>query len=244
MKNFKLIFSVLTLLLLSSFSLVSCQSFFVKMVADKNVNKKILTYKNENGTTLVYLPTVHTGKKEYFQSIKKIVDSLRKENFLVAHEGVLLNSNNPDYETNAKKLRKILGFHIGNMKTDSQDALPNFYNKKKYIIQNDSLIGINRKTDSLFDVKLEDLINDYERKYGEIALNEYDMKTALNEHYQTKNKSGCVYCITQEFRNPLVKNKVEENKHKNIVLLFGKGHKFFLHASFLDLGYKLVNGKL
>lgn len=220
------------------------QSFLVGLIADKNINKKILTYKNENGSTLVYLPTVHTGKKEYFESVKKVVDSLRKENFLIAYEGILMDSKEPNYETNAKKLRKVVGFHIGNMKPDAWENLPDFYKKKKYLIQSDSLTGINRKTDSVFDIQLDNLINEYEKKYGTIQLEDYDISTPLNAKYNMKNKKGCIYCITQELRDPVVGKKVEENKDKNIVLLFGKAHKYILHAKFLDLGYKLVSGKL
>lgn len=237
------IYHILFLFLVFS-SNFNSQSLMVGLIADKNINKKILTYKNENGSTLVYLPTVHTGRKEYFESIKKVVDSLRKENFLIAYEGILMDSNHPNYETNAKKLRKVVGFHIGNMTSDSQENLPDFYKKKKYIIQSDALVGINRKTDSVFDIQLDNLITEYEKKYDSIQLDDYDMNTPLNAQYQMKNKKGCVYCITQELRDPVVVKKVDENKDKNIVLLFGKGHKYTLHAKFLDLGYKLISGKL
>ncbi|UFH32407.1 hypothetical protein LNP04_01485 [Chryseobacterium sp. C-71] len=235
---------ILTLLLLFYFTVDFSQSLLVGLIADKNINKKILTYKNENGSTLVYLPTVHTGKKEYFDSIKKVVDSLRKENYMIAYEGIIMNSDSADYELNSKKLRKVLGFHVGNM-NQSKESLPDFYNKKDYIIQNNILLGIDTQKDVVFDVTLDDLIKNYEKAHGEIQLNEYDLKTALNEKYEMrKNKKGCVYCMTQGYRDDFVVKKVSENKEKNMVLLFGKAHKFILHANFLDHGYKLVSGKL
>lgn len=234
---------IITLLITLSFSLVSCQSILVKMVVDKNINKKKLVYKNKEGKYLIYLPTVHIGKKEYYESIKKEVDSLRKEGFLIAYEGIRFEINRPDFELNAKKMRRILGYNIANINYENRDALPKEYSNEKYLLQSDKNMGI-LETDFNFDCSLNELIEKYEAKYGIVELSDCDLKTSLSSKYNCKQKKKSSFYISQVLRNENVKENIDKYKYQNIVLLYGKGHKYFLHAAFLDLGYQLVNGKL
>lgn len=229
--------------MLSSFSLVSCQSFFVRMVTDKNINKKKLVYKNKEGKYLIYLPTVHVGKKEYYESIKKEVDSLRKEGFLIAYEGIRFEINEPDFELKAKKMRRILGFNIANINDENRDALPKEYSYTKYLLQSEINTGI-LKTDVNFDCSLKELIEKYEAKYGTVELSDCDLKTSLSSKYNCKQKKKPSFYISEVLRNDKVKENLVKYRYHNMVLLYGKGHKYFLHAGLIDHGYQLVSGKL
>lgn len=236
----KIFFLTLTLM----YSLVSCQSIFVKMVTDKNINTKKLVYKNQQGKYLIYLPTVHIGKKEYYESIKKEVDSLRKAGFLIAYEGIVFETKNNDFETDAKKARKIIGYNIANINYNNLESLPHEYSIKNFLLQNNEITGV-VNTDYNVDMSLHDLIEKYELKYGSVILSECDLQIPLSDKYYCKEKNKMPkYYFTDELRNEQALKKITELKDKNIVLLFGKGHKFMLHVGFLNNGYKLISGKL
>lgn len=234
---------ILTLLLLFYFTLNFPQAFLVGLVTNKNINKKKLVYTNEEGKYLIYLPTVHVGKKEYYESIKKEVDSLRNEGFIIAYEGIRFEINKPDFELKAKKMRRILGFNIANINDENRDALPKEYSNKKYLLQSEINTGI-LKTDVNFDVSLNELIEKYESKYGVVSLSDCDLQTSLSTKYDCKQKKIPSFYITDVVRVDHVKDELKNYKDKNIVLLYGKGHRYFLNAGFLDHGYKLVRGKL
>jgi len=235
---------IIVLLLMLSFSLVSCQSILAKIVSDKNINKKKLVYKNKQGKYLVYLPTVHIGKKEYYYSIKKEVDSLRKEGFIIAYEGIIFEIEKNDFEKNARKARKIIGYNIANINYNNINSLPKEYSIKNYIVQSNEKTGI-VNTDYNVDMSLHDLIEKYELKYGSVILSECDLQTPLSAKYSCKEKKKLPkYYFTDELRNNEALTKISLLINKNIVLLYGKGHKFMIHAGLLNNGYELVSGKL
>ncbi|CAD7815868.1 hypothetical protein CHRY9390_03054 [Chryseobacterium aquaeductus] len=234
----------LTLLLLLYFTLNFSQAFLVGLIADKNINKKKLVYTNEEGKYLIYLPTVHVGKKEYYDSIKKEVDSLRKEGFIVAYESIIFEINKDDFEINAKKARKIVGYNIANINDNNIQSLPKEYSTKNYLLQNNDRVGI-VNTDYNVDMTLHNLIEKYELKYGAISLSQCDLQTPLSAKYLCKEKKKLPkYYFTDELRNSEALAKISLLQNKNIIFLYGKGHKFMLHSGFLNNGYELISGKL
>lgn len=194
-------------LFISTISLNSCQTILSNLAIDKNINKKKLVYTNKEGKKLVYLPTVHVGKKEYYKSIKKEVDSLRKEGFVVAFEGINFEINKEDYEIYAKKMMRIMGYHVANSTNNEREALPKPYSNKNYLLQSETNKGI-IKGDVNFDVSLHELIDKYEAKYGTVPLSDCDLQTPLSSKYDCKQKKITSYYITDQVRNDKVKDKI------------------------------------
>ena len=71
-------------LLLACLILTSCKGLIYDIVIGKpNIKEEIKILENtKNNKTIVFFPMVHIGKKEYYETSKLIIDSLRSEGFI------------------------------------------------------------------------------------------------------------------------------------------------------------------
>src|SRR5690625_3029074 len=234
--------AILTIL---SFSLLlGCKSLLVSATVRSNVDKDVKVYQGTEQNKIVYIPTIHLGKKGYYNSIKRIVDSLRNKKYIVLYEGVDVDTT--DREDVPRKFRKIVGFHLsGTYKDEENKSLSNAYKKDKYEVQTTDNIGVDKDADIRADYSLDSLIFHYENKFGEIVLNKCDYKTSLFTKYKCKdNKKYYEFDLLYIIREEKLFKSIHENKENNIVILYDKGHRFGIHAFLRDEGYKLIEGKL
>lgn len=217
----------------------------MSVISKKSIQKDIKVLKNKNSnSTIVFLPMIHIGKKDYYTSIEKVIDSLRKEEYSIYYESIAMSK---DIDTLIqkkyyKKFRKFIGFHI-TLDKDNK-SLPSYTNKKNYIYQDYSLMGLKRY-DKVLDVPINELIDIYEKKYGLIKLTECDIETPLNKQYKCKteykNKS---FTITNVLRDSYITDSVLNLKTKKNVLIYGKQHWYFIYPELIKNGYELVKGKI
>lgn len=224
-----------------SLFIISCNSILVSLITKKDIISNILIYENKTGNRIVFLPVVHIGKDEYFKSIKFHVDSLRKKKYLILHEGVITKNSN---DTIRKKFRKVAGFNLSNYKDVENKSIPKALKNKKYTHQTFENNGI-IDGDINVDYSLDSLIYFYEKNYKEIRLNDCDYETSLSSKYSCKDKVvHSKYYLLNTIRNDKVKKIVNKYKLQNVVLIYGKGHRYMFHADFTDNGYTLIKGKL
>lgn len=222
----------------------SCNnSFFINYLArKKSIEKEIKVYENNNQKRIVYLPMVHLGKEEFYASVKSVVDSLRKKNYIILYEGIGSETANDSIK---RKFRKVAGFTITNYKDSTNQSIPKIYRKNKLIHQTRENTGIYAKEDINADYSLDSLVYEYEKRYKKIILNDCDFETPLLAKYECKDSINySSYKLINELRNDRALETIERYKNMNIVILYGKAHRFMLHADILDLGYTLVEGKL
>lgn len=204
--------SFLLLLLLLLFS---CQGALLSVISKESIQKDIKVLENKNSSsTIVFLPMIHIGKKDYYTSIEKVIDSLRKDKYSIYYESIAMSKDIDSLvqKNYYKKLRKFIGFHI-TLDRDNK-SLPSYTNKKNYIYQDYSLMGLKRY-DEILDIPINELIDIYEKKYGLIKLTECDIETPLNKKYKCKteykNKS---FTITNVIRDTYITNSVLKLKTK------------------------------
>jgi len=215
-----------TILIVLLLTLVSCK-MVNRMVINHYANTFKITRYTNGDKEIAYLPMVHLSKLEFYEKVKRSVDSLRALNYTVFYEGIAPNEATDSIAKAEmwKKLRKVVGFY------------PDYSNKelfkslaiKGYVKQTLINTGVNGKTDVHADLPLNELIAAYEKGRGEIQLSEYDRQTPLNQKYKAGkiNQENSDYLI-QSLRNDHLAKMVIESKARKIAILYGKLHMYEL----------------
>lgn len=236
MRKFKIFF-----LFTFFFFVTSCSSILVGLITKSDINSNIIIYENQLQKKVVFLPMVHIGEEKYYQSVKIKIDSLRKEKYIILYEGVSKQSSN---DTILRKFRKVAGFHFTQYNDSANKSLPKALKNKKYVNQTRENTGI-KKDDINADYSLDSLIYHYEKKYNEIKLSECDFTTALNSEYKCKDTVQYnKYHLLHSLRDDNVNKFLQRYIHRDIVIVYGKGHKYMIHADLRDNNYKIIKGKL
>lgn len=236
----RLILSLAILTIISA----SCTPLVLSLITKSTVNKDVLTYRNiSTHHKITYIPTVHLGKKGYYRSIQTIVDSLRKKKYIILYEGI--NTRKQPNDTIQRKFRKVVGFHLTSRKNQKNKSFPKVFKSDKYIGQLQQPLGIRRQTDINADLRLDTLISIFEKEYKEIVLSSCDFNTPLLEEYNCKDSvKYSSYPLLITIRNEHLFNVINKHRNEDLVIIYGKGHKFMLHAFLIKNGYELTSGKL
>ena len=235
------------LLFLISLLFLSCGKLLLNHITKETIDTDLMIYQNnETMTKVVYLPMIHLGDSTYFESVKKKVDSLRDLHYVIMYEGIKKgNISAMDSIILNKKFRKVTGFYLTSYTNEKNESLPKSLRNSNYISQSVTNTGIDVIEDVNIDYSLDSLIYKYEKNIKEIILNECDNKTNLLSEYKCKDTiKHNKYYLINTLRNEKIFNSIDKNKTKNIVILYGKAHRFMIHAKLLDFKYELIQGKL
>lgn len=196
------------------------------------MNKKYAYDRFSNGDKMVaYIGVMHINSNEYYQKIKKDIDSLRAVGYSIMYEGVLNHKtpqNKEQQELLSKKLRKILGFHATTY-IDSANQDMSTFNVKGFVNQTLENTGIDKNTDYLADLSVDKLLTLYEESKGPIILTKCDLETKLGDKYNCskKNKENYKYLVLT-LRNEHLANTVLAHQNNKIAILYGDLHKYGL----------------
>jgi hypothetical protein len=235
-------------LLLALLAFTSCKRILVSIITDKSIDSKIRVLENkETGKTLCFLPMIHIGKPEYYESVRKVIDSLRQEGYIVYYESVGYDEE-PDSltrDTIDRKVRKLIGFYFGSSyKDSSNNSLPKAITNSNYEMQDYKKIGV-LETDKKVDLSIDSLIRRYEQDIKPIKLLPCDFETDLLEKYKCKDKEKYSdHSFYHTFRNDHITSEVLKSEDKKIMMVYGKSHWFSFWPRFNKNGYELVYGKI
>ena len=236
---------ILALIVILSFT--SCQSILLKIItANKSIanNTKVL-YNDKTDQKIVFFPMVHVGQKDYYESAKKIIDTLRQNDYsfyyenIAIHPDAKLDSN--EIEIYHKKTRKILGYHPSLDSTNQ--SLPKILRKNNLMVQDYRFMGL-KKGDHLLDLPKNQIIDSIEANYNEIKLTKCDLETPLNEDYNCESLRKYKWALTHEFRDQYIGERILEIKKNKIALIYGRMHWFFIYADLRDAGFEIIKGKI
>jgi hypothetical protein len=195
----------------------------------------------ETGRQIVMLGMIHLEKPQFFDEIRHYLDSLKRDGYVVFHEGVKGDGiDSLRLDTLLRKFRRVTGVYL----TEFYD---NISVGEKHVIQSTSMLGLNTPGDILVDTDYDELITEYEKRYGEILLSDYDLRTPLTQKYK-RRKAGkekySKYNMIYTIREDHIAEAVRNSPHQKIVLLYGKGHWYGLYPYFRDAGFQITEGKL
>jgi len=197
--------------------------------------------------TIVFLPMSHVGKPSFYSSVKYNIDSLRKKKYKVIYEGVGMDTTLPrkDQVIYKKKLRKLLGFHLSQTYQDSTNqSIPKAFKNKKYVAQNKENTGLLPEIDTNIDLTKNEMIDQYEEKYGIINLDNCDLSTELDQPYECNDLSNKSFYATNIIREQYIIEEISKIKSQNLIMVYGKSHWKFLYPKLYKLGYELIEGKI
>src|SRR5690606_30651477 len=102
------------------------------------MNKRYMVDRMTNGEKMiVYIGVIHINTPEYYQKIKKDIDSLRAVGYSIMYEGILTTDSPQTKERQElldRKLRKVLGVHTTNY-IDSTNQDMKSFNVKGFVNQ-------------------------------------------------------------------------------------------------------------
>ena len=236
-------------LIVLSMTFSSCGKMMLNLVSKTSIDSQVKTLRNqEDDRTLVFLPMVHLGKPGYYKSAKTIIDSLRKEDFIVFYEGIGIQRqiDSASLDTVNRKLRKLLGFHLSKSYKDSTNlSYPKAITDNNYIMQDYILMGIDMAENKRVDLPKDEIIRRYEEEVKPIILTSCDLETPLKAKYKCKDQinHNTFYAI-QIVRNKHIINEVLESEEKKIIMVYGKAHWKFLWPGLRDAGFEITEGRM
>lgn len=253
MKKSILFFTTLILLLTGCKSYIINNYFKSVGVYDAKIKLEKLSL---NDKEIVLFSMHHIGKNEFYEDVKSKIDSLKKLDYFFYLEGVGSNFSKKTSINKtdslklvelAYKLRKIdRSLPLSkNGKTDYIEALKQKGIKLRDVLVNQpnylefGLSAINSKNT---DLKVEELLEMYENKYGKIILEPCDFETPYYEKSICKNKlnkNRFTPFLVDERNNSILRHIANENKNK-IAIIYGKEHFIGVKDSLQKLGYKIV----
>lgn len=249
MKRFALLLSFLAAL-----SIVSCTStathYYLKSYGIYDENASVQVYTNLN-KTVAYIPMKHIGPKQFYQNVTNKVDSLQAEGYIVFLEGTVLDTINftkAQQDTIKLKMRHVTGVNVtkdGYLDTinNTMNGLP-FKNRKGLVNQPKyKYLGSDSLKDRIVDIPKHLLIEEYEKKYGRIILNECDFKTKWGEKYTCSDIDRDKFnYILLDYRNKKLAEGIMNEKHHKIAILYGAAHEpgMFEELKILDTNWRKV----
>lgn len=200
---------------------------------------------HNNCKEVVVIPMVHLAKPKYYRESTKIITSLRKKNYSFFYERAIYprNTDSLTLDTLKRKMRKLIGVPFGFKLTDTSfsDAYPNFFSSGRYIMQNPESAGYSYNLDKRVDLDVEEVLNMFEKKYGEIILSKCDFDTNFKDKYWcNKLDSEKKNHVIKDLRENFIIKKVEKSNEEKIGLIYGKIHTKGFEDRLLKLGFTKV----
>jgi hypothetical protein len=232
------------LLLIFILFVTSCTSTKVnlalKLIGAYN-NKIKLDKVTKLDKEVIFIPMIHIGTEPFYNDVKNKIDSLENCGYITYYEKV---NSKPNDTTNLRKLRKLLGFPVP--KRDKGyisvfDSIYKFKLKKKLISQPKYKdLGVDSLKGKNVDLTLIEVIDEFERRFGEINLNECDFKTSPHQKTICDDKpifKENVNEIIINYRNKHVFQEIILDEHKKIILIYGKKHFIGIEEKLIKLGF-------
>lgn len=212
---------ILMLGLVASIAMACKDSGDDDVLIDKLYKKRAQLNEYSNGEkTIRFVGMHHIGLKEFYAEVRQHIEKAKKEDYVLFYESIRLD-NAP--EVLKRKIQKMLGFVPSK---DQYDAFLKTLNKPDLIVQdNKSFLGLINNKDFVADRTIEQIIADYEKKFGEIIITKKDLKNSLDEIVTPSLPKKKVMQILVDTRNEHLAQEVINSPNKKIIIMYGEGHE-------------------
>lgn len=218
---------ILVIAMLISFS--SCLNYIARKAGVKS-KIPIVTKLSVPNHDVLFLGMTHMRQQEFYDSAKKIIIDLKSKGFKVyAESAAKIVNNKIVFDSNyAKKARKIIGYDM-TLPLEHDNSIIKALIEKFELVKQPSYADLGAQDREIVDVDYENLIDLYEKKYGEIILDSCDRKTDLGKAYycETATKASRKRFRKEyllEKRNNFVVQKIKNSNEEKILLIYGWQH--------------------
>ena len=200
---------------------------------------KTLVDSTEN-RTVVLIPLMHTAKSAHYQKINDYLDTLRSHGYVTFSEGVMPSDKSTDtlelslvrdvydvftptdsmrLDTLSRKIRKILGVNLAH----KYDETASRWSR----VKDSESLNVFGGQDYWVDETYADIISEFETRFGEIILSNYDFECPLDsEKYRGKEdpRWKSVRAHLHNYCNERIARCVLESDFDKIAVVYGYNH--------------------
>ena len=208
----------IALLAIGSTFLQSCQTVkAVKMI--QATEAEYVDYKS-GAKQMRFVPMVHVSTKEFYADVERLVKEAKKDGYVLFYEYVDFDKAT---ETEQRKLRKLVGFIPS---PEGYDEMLGGLDKERYATQeNEQFLNQVNEKDFNVDVSPQDILKEYERRYGELTLTEEDLNTPVRERMKPSEPKKQTMAVVIDYRNDYLSKAIQESKYNKIIVLYGAKHE-------------------
>jgi hypothetical protein len=195
-----------------------------------------VNYLSNGQKEVAFIGLHHIGIEEFYMNVSRKVDSLQKSGYVVFYESLAEDDSLGTLikEENLRKIRKLSGVIPDNyLDTASRKLYGKYrYSKKiKLVKQPDEVdMSVDMSNAIRVDITLNELVSEFEKKYGEIELDECDLQTSTSEQLYIcdkveKDRQEAFY---REYliglRDRYLARQIHDSRYTKIAVLYGKFH--------------------
>ncbi len=210
----------------------SCMSMALSVMGINKKEASLSVYSN-GVKTVAYIPMKHIGPKEFYVNVRRRVDSLQRDGYIVFMESVRVRDSLTKQQTDtlSRKVRRLMGTTLskqGYLDTINGRLMGHKFKNKNGLTNQPKYtkLGVDTTTGRIVDVPLNVLIRQYEKDYGTIVLDECDFATPLEDHYTCgREKRSQANALILKYRNKNLADAIIAEKHNKIAVLYGAAHE-------------------
>lgn len=233
----------LLLLIVIAATLTSCKSSLVNYVLDKygiydkEVSIKEISFEDKE---IAFFPMHHIGRQEFYDDVKKKIDSLNNEGYVFFYEGVITK---PTDTLDYYKFRKILHFSVPkDGYINAVEELLAGVNFKYELVNQPRAEGFGLTDENSYNVDVDfvSIINNVE-EIKEIVLEDCDFQNHYTERYLCTDKLLSKKeqdKIVIDDRDAHLVQEIKKSKYSKIAVIYGKAHlkgvRELLEEEFVD----------
>lgn len=220
------------LLLSFAFVMTSCMSVAVKVMGLDKKEAEVVTLTNSD-RTVAFIPMKHLGPKEFYADVKYLLDSLHNEGYIAYLESVRMTDSLVKDEADLVhiKLRKITGVYIGKagyLDTINRRLMGRRFRNRQQLINQPpySKLGSDSIKDKIIDIPMNELVKEYESRFGQLALNDCDYVLKPEDKYTCGKEPGNqANQIVMHYREQKLATHIMSDKNRKIAVVYGALHK-------------------
>lgn len=222
-KKAKLLSTLKAIMLLAVFLIINgCLPFIaIKSIYSKRLHHRSMSFAQKE---LIFVPISHVGQLVFYNSLKDSIVYWKSKGYTIYYEQIIHNKPSDDLlqlDTIVLKYRKTAG-GIANTR-QYYDSLMKIFLRGAIVQPEYGLLGID-SLDVNADITLTAYIQEYERLYGEIKLDDYDYTIPKYGKYDYEPSKNDRSLIVVDYRNQQLLKRIKDADCRQIVIVYGYVH--------------------
>lgn len=168
---------------------------------------------------LRFVELIPIGQPQFYENVKRLISESEQEGYVLFYENISFENMN---DTNLRKLRRIVGFIP--MESVYEPQMKTFITKGYVAQPNELFRNLGSTPDLNADVTGEELVTEYENRFGAIEITEKDWTVPLSKKAPKLLPLENRKAVVLDYRNQKLANRIDEFSSEKIVVIYGYKH--------------------